>query len=268
MNENELRNNTLATFVEGENNREESKEESGKMWRSIVTCVPVQIKPMSKRSQHAIEELQQEQFVHDQAGNHRQVLPNIRPMPKAKFVYKGLAYKEVKKIPGIINENDDNHSSNSLKKPLIDYNLAQAYIRYEVNAERAKTILRPALPSPSPPPPTTATGSHTADQQHSRNTTSLDLRQMRKRIVRGTTFGVRPIAQSASWMSGRSQNKSALSSEVFLPGKRIQTSNSALTEPLLSLYTSSTQQHAIAHSTPILSQQTFEISPLNNPIPV
>ncbi|CAF3479503.1 unnamed protein product, partial [Rotaria sp. Silwood2] len=57
------------------------------MWRSVVTCVPVQIKPISKRSQYAIEDLQalqQEQLFQDSTGYNRQVLPNIRPIPKSK----------------------------------------------------------------------------------------------------------------------------------------------------------------------------------------
>ena len=37
----------------------------------------------------------------------------------------------------------ENNTINTLKKPLIDYNLAQAYVRYEVNAERLKQIPRP-----------------------------------------------------------------------------------------------------------------------------
>ncbi|CAF2585101.1 unnamed protein product [Rotaria sp. Silwood2] len=207
------------------------------MWRSVVTCVPVQIKPISKRSQYAIEDLQalqQEQLFQDSTGYNRQVLPNIRPIPKSKFVYKGLAYKEVQKIPGIIDDNNDDHNTDLFKKPLIDYNLAQAYVRYEVNASRTKQI-------PRQPPSsiiTTATTSkiHIKDQQLMKNQTSLDLREMRKRIVKGTTLSYRPAPQSASWTPGRADNKSSLGSEVLLPARIVSTVNNApISSPPLAL---------------------------------
>ena len=186
------------------------------MWRSVVTCIPVQIQPISKRSQHTIEDIQafeQEQLVHDPTSYNRQVLPNIRRLPKSKFIYKGLAYKEVKKIPGVNVENVDNAASthsDPLKKPLVDYNLAQAYIRYEVNAERTKQVLRqPTLP------PTVSTKNQPLTKTH----TSLDLREIRKRIVKGTTLPYRPTPQSAQWAHGRTDNKSAMSSEVHLSAR-------------------------------------------------
>jgi len=209
-NGNGLRNNTLETFVESE----ENIDEPGQMWRSVVTCIPVQVKPISKRTQHAIEDLQilqQEQSVQDPNGCNRQVLPNIRPIPKSKFVYKGLAYKEAKKIPGINNENDDKNNAGSLKKPLIDYNLAQAYIRYEVNAGRAKQTLRK-----TPFSPTTTPASTTKHESFTKSQTSLDIREIRKRIVKGTTLPYRPTPQSASRTPGRLDNKSALASEVLI----------------------------------------------------
>jgi hypothetical protein len=138
------------------------------------------------------------------------VLPNIRPIPKSKFVYKGLAYKGTKKNPGLNKESVENTTTtntDSLKKPLIDYNLAQAYIRYEINAERTKQILlQPSLPSNLSAKSQSLTKTHT----------SLDLREMRKRIVKGTTLPYRPTPQSAAWTPGRMANKSAMSSEVLL----------------------------------------------------
>ncbi|CAF0750715.1 unnamed protein product [Rotaria sordida] len=190
------------------------------MWRSVVTCVPVHIQPTSKRSQYPIEDLQilqQEQLFQDSTNYNRQVLPNIRPIPKSKFLYKGLAYKEVQKIPGIIHDNNNNNNNNDhntdiFKKPLIDYNLAQAYVRYEVNASRAKHIPR-QLPSSTITTTTTTSKLHIKDQQLIKNHTSLDLRDMRKRIIKGTTLNHRPAPQSASWIPGRTDNKSSLGSE-------------------------------------------------------
>lgn len=259
-NENELKNNTLATFVEEE--QEENKEESAKMWRSVVTCLPVQIKPISKRSQHAIEDLElleQEQLIQDPNGFHRQVLPNIRPIPKSKFLYKGLAYKEVKKIPGIMNENDDKHSAGSLKKPLVDCNLTQAYIRFEVNAERAKQTFR----QPTILPTTTTSGNPSIKTPLlTKNQTSLDLREIRKRTVKGTTLPYRPTPQSASWTPARADNKSTIDPEVFLPIRGLSTlNNSHSISPLL--LPSPLQQHATMHISPILSQD-LNFAPLDN----
>lgn len=248
------------------------------MWRSIVTCVPVQVKPISKRSQYAIEDLQalqQDQVLHDATGYHRQVLPNIRPIPKSKFVYKGLAYKEVKKIPGIIHNNRGDQTPELYTKPLVDYNLAQAYVRYEVNAERTKQVSR------NHPPPSTVTAVtavttssttgtssklHTKDQQLTKTQTSLDLREMRKRIVRGTTLNVRAAPQSASWTPGRSDNKSTLGSEVLLPTRSFSTLNHApivpQSPPLLPSSSPIPKQN-ILNTTPTLSQH-FDTPPINN----
>ncbi|CAF3092070.1 unnamed protein product [Rotaria socialis] len=258
------------------------------MWRSVVTCAPVQIKPISKRSQYAIEELQAfqlEQTLQDSTGYTRQVLPNIRPIPKSKFVYKGLAYKEAKKIPGINHEIHDDHNTDPFKKPLIDYNLAQAYVRYEINAERAKHIPR-HLPS-STIMTTTSTMTtttnvaaarfHAKDQQLQKTQTSLDLREIRKRIVKGSTLITRPVPQSASWTPGRSDNKSMLGSEVLLYTRSLSTLNHAPTlpsspppppplqlaqpAPLLSFSSQLPKQHII-HTTPTLSQH-FEDYPVD-----
>jgi hypothetical protein len=251
---NELKtyNNTSVTFLEDEEvSKEDNKQESSKMWQSVVTCAPVRVKPISKRSQHAIEDLQalqQEQSLQDPTGYNRQVLPNIRPVPKSKFVYKGLAYKESKKLPGITNEND----GNALQKPLIAYNLAQAYARYEINAARVKQNFRE-------PPPTAATTAITKDQQISPLQTSLDLREMRKRIVRGTTLAYRPPPQSISWTPGRGEPRSSLGSEVLLP---MISSSTVSYSPSSLVFSSQQQQHITIHTTPNLSQN-FELAPTN-----
>ena len=248
-----MRNYTSVTLIDEEDN----KQETGKMWQSVVTCAHVRIKPISKRSQHAIEDLQalqQEQSVQDPTGYNRQVLPNIRPVPKSKFVYKGLAYKESQKLPGIVNGNGNDSEGNALQKPLIAYNLAQAYARYEINAARAKQNL-------PQPPPTAVTSPPTKDQP-SPLQTSLDIRDIRKRIVKGTTLAYRPPPQSMAWTPGRADRRSTLGSEVLSPVRGISTFNHA---PLSLSFSS--QQHITAHNTPNLSQH-FEMSPADNSINV
>ncbi|CAF3582505.1 unnamed protein product [Rotaria sordida] len=227
------------------------------MWRSVVTCVPVHIQPTSKRSQYPIEDLQilqQEQLFQDSTNYNRQVLPNIRPIPKSKFLYKGLAYKEVQKIPGIIHDNNNNnnndHNTDLFKKPLIDYNLAQAYVRYEVNASRAKHIPR-QLPSSTITTTTTTSKLHIKDQQLIKNHTSLDLRDMRKRIIKGTTLNHRPAPQSASWIPGRTDNKSSLGSEVLLSAQILSTLNHAPISPSPFPLISPLQKHTTIHTTPL-----------------
>ena len=248
----ELKNNTLATFVE----EEENKAENRKMWQSVVTCIPVQIKPISKRNPHAIEDIQtfeQEQLAHDSNGEHRQVLPNIRPIPKSKFLHKGLAYKEVKKIPGVNKENEQTDPTDSLKKPLINYNLTQAYIRQEVNAERAEQMRRQSILPPT---------SSAKNQPLAKTQTSLDLREIRKRIVKGTTLPYRPIPQSASRIPGRTNNKSAITSEVFLPIRSFSTLDKVYTISPLA-FISSRHQHTPIHTTPMLLRHS-DISSLDN----
>ena len=222
------------------------------MWRSVVTCVPVQIKPMSSRSEHAIEEvqaLQQEQLLHDPRGVNPPVLPKIRPVPKSKFLYKGLAYKEVKKIPGVNKENESETNVNILKKPLIDYNLAQAYVRYEVNAARSK----PQVDSP----PKSALPSKTPMLQ--KNHTSLDLRETRRRIIKGSTCAAHVLSQSPAWLPGRPDMKTNVNVEVYLSKRQINPAPSVSSSTL----SSSIQQHAILHTTPIISRH-FNIAPIDN----
>jgi len=240
---NEFQNQTSVTF----NGEENNKQESNKMWQSVVTCAPIQVKPVSKRSQNAIEDLQalqQEQTLQDPTGYNRQVLPNIRPIPKSKFVYKGLAYKESQKLPGIFNAIDNDNNGNALQKPLVAYNLAQAYARYEINAARAKQNLT------QPPPPSAATGAAIKDQYPLQ--TSIDLRERRKRIIKGTTLAYRPPPpQSVSWTPGRGDHRSTIGSEVFLPIRGLNTLNSS---PSSLVHSSPQQTHITVHTTPNLSQ--------------
>jgi hypothetical protein len=241
-NNNEFPNPTSVTFIDEKNN----KEESTKMWQSVTTCAHVQVKPISKRSQHAIEDLQalqQEQSIQDPTGYNRQVLPNIRPVPKSKFIYKGLAYKESLKLPSIVNGNENDTDENTLQKPLVAYNLAQAYARYEINAARAKQNL-------AQPPPSAATAAVIKDRQ-SPLQTSLELRERRKRIIKGTTLAYRPPPQSTSWTPGRGVHRSALGSEVLLPIRGLNTFNPA---PLPFALPSPKQQRSTVYPTPTLSQ--------------
>jgi len=240
---NEFQNQTSIIFNDEENN----KQESNKMWQSVVTCAHVQIKPISKRSQNAMEDLQtlqQEQTLQDPTGYNRQVLPNIRPVPKSKFVYKGLAYKESLKLPSIFNDNDNDNNGNALQKPLIAYNLAQAYARYEINAARAKQNL-------PQPPPSAATGAIIKDQFPLQ--TTIDLRERRKRIIKGTTLSYRPPPppQSVTWTPGRADHRSTIGSEVLLPVRGLNTLNHS---PASLVYPSPQHPHITVHTTPNLSQ--------------
>ena len=225
-------------------NDEDIRRESRSMWQSIVTSNHLSTKAISKRSQHAIEDLQalqQEQSLQDPTGYNRQVLPNIRPVPKSKFVYKGLAYKETQKLPGIYNGNGSDDEENALQKPLVSYNLAQAYARYEINAARAKQNLQQ-----QPPPPSAATAARILPKEPSH-----DLRDIRKRIIRGTTLAYRPPPQSSSWTPGRGDHRSTLGSEVLLP---VQSSNTINQTPSSLVFPTPPQTFVNAHPTPNLSQ--------------
>lgn len=211
--------------------KEDYRKESNKMWQSVVTSAHVQTKPISKRSRNAMEDLQalqQEQSIQDPTGYNRQVLPNIRPVPKSKFVYKGLAYKETQKLPGIGGGHGSENEGNALQKPLISYNLAQAYARYEINAARAKQDIRQ-------PPPSAVTTAVAKEHSHAiPMQTSVDIREMRKRIVRGTTLAYRPPPQSVAWTPGRGDHRSTLGSEVLVPVKSLKTITNAPLSPILS----------------------------------
>jgi hypothetical protein len=247
LSNNDFQNQTSTLF----NDEEDNHQESTKMWQSVVTSAPVRVKPISKRSQHAIEDLQalqQEQLAQDPTGYNRQVLPNIRPVPKSKFVYKGLAYKESQKLPGIVNDNDNDGSA--LQKPLVAYNLAQAYARYEINAARAKQNL--------PEPPSSVASVTLAKDQRSPMPTSFDSRAMRKRIVKGTTLSYRPPPQSISWTPGRVGRRSTLGSEVLSPVRGLNTLNHTLVSPASPAHQ---QTRITIHTTPNMSQ--FFVLPIS-----
>ena len=244
------------TFNDNDNEHP-PKQDTKPMWQSVVTCAHVRVKPISKRSQHAIEDLQalqQEQSIQDPTGYNRQVLPNIRPVPKSKFVYKGLAYKETQKLPGLTNGNENDEDT--LEKPLVAYNLAQAYARYEINAARSKHSL--AQPPPSAATAALAKNHPTSLQQ------AHDIREIRKRIVRGTTLAYRPPTQSMTWTPGRADYRSTLGSEVSLSVKSLNTSNTQPSSALALAYPlAQTHPYITVHTTPNLSQ-IFEIPTADN----
>lgn len=216
-----LQSNLSVPSVEEKARSHDIQLASSKMWQSVVSCAPVHAKPISKRSLNAIEDmqaLQQEQAILDPTGYHRQVLPNIRPVPKSKFVYKGLAYKETQRLPGITNRSSPDQDGNGLEKPLVAYNLAQAYARYELDAARAKPTIRP-------PPPSAATGANVKDPNQAQIQVSLDLREKRKRIIKGTTLSYRPPAQSMIWTPGRADQRSNVTSEVFISNQKLSLIN-------------------------------------------
>ncbi len=196
-------------------------------------------------NQYPNEALQQEQTLQDPSGYNRQVLPNIRPIPKSKFVYKGLAYKESQKLPGMANDSD-NEDGNPLQKPLVAYNLAQAYARYEINAARVKQNLQN-----QPPPPPTAATRPVAKESQTPLQQSHDLREIRRRIIRGTTLAYRPPPQSFSWTPGRADRRSTLGSEVLLPVRGLNALNPT---PVPHDFAPFIHPYVTVHTTPNLSQ--------------
>ncbi|CAF0772046.1 unnamed protein product [Didymodactylos carnosus] len=171
-----LNNNTLETFIQEELNES--------MWQSVKSCAPTKTKPTSKRSKHLIEDAQntqQEQSIQDSTVYHRQVLPNIKAIPKYKNVYKGLAYKEGKKL-------SNNNFENDASKPLVSYNLAPAYTSFETNVYKDKSQQQQnSLSSPSKEQPTTAV---------------YDIKEIRKRIIKGTTLPYRPSHSTSNRIRG------------------------------------------------------------------
>lgn len=215
------------------------------MWRSVITCMPAPKKPISKRSQHALDDIRamkQQHIAQDPFGFNRPVLPNIRVVPKTKFLYRGLAYKEVQKIPGVVDDNDEN-SVVSLKRPLVDYDRAQTYARHEVQATRTKQKRRapPAAPQPD-------------DEQMTRSQTVLDLRETRKRIVKGTTATHYP----ASKRPGRAERSTLASSEVLVPIRGISNLPNVPASSSALCMSSRHQNHKTGYVSPMVSQN-FEI---------
>ncbi|CAF0730479.1 unnamed protein product [Adineta ricciae] len=243
--ENELINNTLTTFSESENVPEENKSESKTMWRSVVTCMPAPKKPISKRSQHALDDIRamkQQHILQDPIGSNRPVLPNIRLVPKTKFLYKGLAFKEVKKISGITDEYED-ISLNSLKRPLVDYSRTEAYMRHEINAARSKQKPRQKL-----------NAQNANDEPMTRSQTVLDIRETRKRIVKGTTATHYP----ASKRPGRPERNELSGSEVLVPIRNFSSlSNVPISTSVVC--PSLPAQHYKAGYTSPMTSQNFDI---------
>jgi hypothetical protein len=233
---NHFKTHILDTYIDEEDNNQEPT----KMWQSSFTSSHNRIKRILKRSQHADEDLPQKQLLKDPINYHPQVLPNIRPVAKSKYVHKGLAYKESQRLPRISNDNNFN-----------DYTLHQAYSQHRINATRV-----PQLPS------ITMAATITNDHQ-SQLPTSFDLREIRKRIVKGSTVACRTPTQSAVWTSSQGDNGSTISSQTFLPVQTLNLSNHvslAFVSP-----SSHQQKYKTTHAIPSLPEY-FEISSTKNNI--
>lgn len=232
-NNNHYKNHILDTSIEEEDNNQEPT----KVWHTGFTNTHGRIKRISKRSQHATEDLQQEQLLQHPIIHRRQVLPNIQLMSKSKHVHKGLTYKESQKLPR--NAND-----------LSDYTLTQANTRHEINAARVKQK-RQQLP------PITATAT-TMKNQQSQLHVPFDLHETRKRIIKGSTVACRTPPQSMAWLQNQGDNGSILNSQISLPIQTLSPFNHAALSFI-------PQKHKAIHTTPNISQY-FEISSTNNHI--
>ena len=220
--ESQLKSGSFTTFLEAGNNREELQ----KLWRSTIAGAPVATRLNSKRNPHTAEHLhilRREPSMHNRTVYQQQVLPNVRSTPKSKLLHKGLAYKEVKKFPGVV----PGYKMGNAKE------LDPSRSMRTINVGSISTLKHDQ-----------ATKSHT----------SLDLREIRKRIIRGNTLAYQSSALSTSSISGRSDLLSTLDIEVLLPIRGLSTCSHA---PLVSpqSYTAQLQAHLTLHNTPVLPQQ-------------
>ncbi|CAF3636157.1 unnamed protein product [Adineta steineri] len=182
-------------------------------------------KSILKHNQHTTE---------DSIKHRRQVLPNIRSIPKPKFIHKGLAYKESERFSHFPNENDTDALQQS-------FNLTQAYAQYGINSTRTKQL--PFISHAAP---------LTKDQQTS------DVRETKKRIIKGTTTSYHIPTQSMALAPlPNDQN-----SDLFLSAQKTINPFNHISGSFTS--SSYQQKHAAIYTTPNISQYFENFSTNNN----
>ncbi|UJR13923.1 hypothetical protein I4U23_000928 [Adineta vaga] len=207
---------------------------------SLYTSSHTRLKPILKTSQQSIEDQVQKQSSKDLLKHKRQILPNIHLVPKPKLIHKGLAYKESQKLPSLTNEMNSNLS----QQPF------EPHIQHTSHSTRAKQKQQQVSFIPA---------STLLTQNHS----IFDLREIRKRIIKGaTTTSNRTPIQSMAW-SPTSTDRNLMSNSDI--SRSVQTINLSNHVPLSSVSSHHQLKYNTKYTTPNLSQY-FEVFPPNNTV--
>ena len=220
------------------NDDAEDQEPTKPPWHSIFTNSPTRSKPVWKPGQLPTDNPSEEKSYKDK----RQILPNIRPMPKPKLIHKGLAYKESKKTANFTNQIKSDTCQQA----------------FNLNESRNQ----------KPSHPTQARHNHyqTSFTARTSNSTkdqaSVDLREIRKRIIKGpTTTSFHTLTQHIPRLPSPIEHKPLLNPTIHLPGQVFNSSN--LTTTASSVTPQHQFKHNAAYTTPNLSQY-FELYLTNN----
>ncbi|CAF1513424.1 unnamed protein product [Adineta ricciae] len=216
----------------------EDQEPTKQPWLSIFTTSLTRSKPVWKPGQLPTDDRNEEKSSKDK----RQILPNIRPIPKPKLIHRGLAYKESKNRANFTNQIKSDTSQQA-------FNLNESHsqkpshpIQVRQNHHQLSFTAR--------------TSNSTKDQA------SVDLREIRKRIIKGpTTTSFHTPAQYIPRLPSPIEHKPPLNPSIYLPGQVFNSSN--LTGATSSVTPRHQFKHHATYTTPNLSQY-FEVYPTNN----
>jgi hypothetical protein len=166
-------------------------------------------------------------------AQHRSILPHVKTTPTSKHLHKGLAYKEVRRMPGMRIERSANNSA--FEKPLVTYDLTQAYLPYGENLVDKRSTQTSSITHKSP-----------ASKLN-------DLREMRKRIVKGNTRSRLSLANIHGRATMDSESMMIENSEVALPLCRGYTVLDTHSHVSSFISTSRHQRHTTLRNTPVVS---------------
>ena len=147
------------------------------------------------------------------ARHQRAIVPHLRPTSPSKFLHRGLACKQA-----LRHSHAADSEASRLEKPLIERNLSRECARDEQSLPQASLAT---------------------------------LREIRKRIVRGTTRTYRPSTQSDACAQGRMDPRSISISNILLSVRGRSTFEQTSASP--SMISSQHEQRPTAESMRVLS---------------
>ncbi|CAF0911594.1 unnamed protein product [Adineta ricciae] len=217
----------------------EDQEPTKQPWLSILTTSLTRSKPVWRPGQLPKDDPSEEKSSKDK----RQILPNIRPIPKPKLIRRGLAYKESKQRASFTNQIKSDTCQQA-------FNLNESHSQKSSHPTQARH-------NHHQPSFTRRTSNSTKDQA------SVDLREIRKRIIKGPTTATsfHTPAQHMPRLPSPIEHKPLLNPSMYLPDQVFNSSN--LTAAASSVTPQHQFKHNAAYTTPNLSQY-FEVYLTNN----
>jgi hypothetical protein len=207
--------------------------------------------PIALRKTHSLSnELNMSLIIYFCHNKTHQDIINVKSCRKFepyRNLCKGLAYKEVQKLPGLHSNINGNQNSNENDKTLIGSNRSRIHGHNEIQLTGDGQTSRPV-------PSLNDTILLSRDRSTSQMQTSHDIRDIRKRIVKGSTLSHLQSSKTNSWINGQTRAKSMIGLQVLRSVSNLTPANRAqYLSPIAC--TSQSPHYAAIHTTPIQSDR-------------